>query len=60
MTEHHVFGDGENGDQHEMLVDHANAGRHGVAGTLEFVNNIVQQDFAFVRGVQAIQDVHER
>ena len=60
MTEHDVFGDSEYGDQHEVLVDHANAGRHGVAGTLEFVNDTVQQDFALVRGIQAVEDVHER
>ena len=35
VAEHDVLGDGEDGDQHEVLVHHADAGRDGVAGTGE-------------------------
>ena len=32
VAEHDVLGDGEDGDEHEVLVHHADAGRHRVAG----------------------------
>ena len=31
-AEHDVLGDGEDGDEHEVLVDHADAGGDRVAG----------------------------
>ena len=39
VAEHHVLGDGEDGDQHEVLVDHADAGAHRVAGALEVLHD---------------------
>ena len=60
VSEHDVFGDGEDGDEHEVLVDHSNAGRHCVAGALELLNDSVEDDVALVRGVETVKDVHQR
>ena len=48
VAEHHVLGDGEDGDEHEVLVDHADAGAHRVAGTVEVLHLVVEQDHALV------------
>ena len=48
VAEHHVLGDGEDGDQHEVLVHHADAGAHRVAGAGEVLDVVVEQDLALV------------
>ena len=42
-----------------MLVHHADAGGHGVAGPGEVLDVVVEQDLALVGLVQAVQHVHE-
>ena len=60
MPQHDVLGDGEDGDEHEVLVDHADAGRHRVAGAVELLHRAVEKDLPLIGLVQAVQDVHER
>ena len=60
VAEHDVLGDGEDRDEHEVLVHHADAGRHGVAGAGEVLDVVVEQDLALVGLVQAVEHVHER
>ena len=48
------------GDEHEVLVHHADAGSHRVARAGEVLDLVVQEDLALVGGVQAVQDVHQR
>ena len=60
VAEHHVLGDGEDRDQHEVLVHHADAGAHRVSGALEVLDVVVEQDHAFVSRVQAVEHVHQR
>ena len=60
MPEHDVLCDGEDGDEHEVLVHHADPGAHRVAGALEVLHVIVEEDHALVGGVQAVEDIHER
>ena len=59
VAEHDVLSDGEDGDQHEVLVHHADAGVHGVAGTLELLHFVVQEDLALVGSVEAVEHVHQ-
>ena len=42
-AEHDVLGDGEDGDQHEVLVHHADAGRDRVAGAAEAAPVVVER-----------------
>ncbi len=58
--EHHVVGDREDGDEHEVLVHHADTGGDRVAGTAEGNRLVVDEDLALVRLVEAVQDVHQR
>ena len=60
VAEHDVLGDGEDGDEHEVLVDHADAGRHRVAGTGEVLDLAVELDLALVGLVEAVEHVHQR
>ena len=60
VAEHDVLGDGEDGDQHEVLVHHADAGRDRVAGTGEVLDLVVEQDLALVGPVEAVEHVHQR
>ncbi len=59
VAEHDVLGDGEDGDQHEVLMHHADAGAHRVAGALEVLDDVVQEDDAVVCAVQPVQNVHQ-
>ena len=59
-AEHDVLGDGEDRDQHEVLVDHADAGADRVAGAAELDRLAVDEDLALVRPVEAGEDVHQR
>src|SRR5690606_16438348 len=58
-SEHHVLGDGEDRDQHEVLVDHADAGGDGVAGTVECGRLAVDEDLTLVGFVETVEDVHQ-
>jgi hypothetical protein len=60
VAEHDVLGDGEHGDEHEVLVHHADAGTHGVTRAREVLDVVVEQDLALVGLVQAVEDVHQR
>ena len=59
VAQGHGLGDGEDRHQHEVLVDHADPGGHGVARPGEGHGLAVDEDLALVRPVQAVQDVHE-
>ena len=54
------LGDREDGDEHEVLVHHADARRDRVARPLERHGLAVNEDLPLVRGVHPVQDVHER
>ena len=60
VAEHHVLGDREHRNQHEVLVHHADSRAHGVAGSVEILDVIVEEDRALVGLVEAVQDVHQR
>ena len=53
------FGDGEDRDEHEVLVHHADAGRDRVAGALEDDGLAVDDDLALVGGVEPVEHVHQ-
>ena len=59
VAEHDVLGDGEHGDQHEVLVHHSDARVHRVAGAGEVLNLVVQQDLALVGLVQPVEHIHQ-
>ena len=59
VTEHHVFGNGENWDQHKVLVHHADAGSHRIARASEFLLDTVKQNAALVGLIKAIEHVHQ-
>jgi stage V sporulation protein SpoVS len=42
-----------------VLVHHADARPHGVAGAAEALHDVVQQDVALVGLVQAVENVHQ-
>jgi hypothetical protein len=44
VAEHDVLGDREDRDEHEVLVHHADAGGHRVAGAAEILDDVVEQD----------------
>ena len=60
VAEHDVLGDGEHRDEHEVLVHHADAGGHRVAGPLNGTGHVVDQDLALVGLVEAVEHVHQR
>jgi hypothetical protein len=41
MAKNDILGDCENRDEHEVLVHHADAGRHGIAWAGEFDDLVV-------------------
>jgi hypothetical protein len=43
-----------------VLVHHADAGRHGVAGAVEVLHLIVEEHLALVGLVEAVEHVHQR
>ena len=53
------FGDREDGDEHEVLVDHADPRGHRVPRPVEAHGLAVDEDLALVGLVEAVQDVHE-
>ncbi len=59
-AEHHVLGDGERGDEHEVLMHHADAGVDRVGGRPAGDVAAVHFHAAGVRRVHAAQHAHER
>ena len=60
-----IFGDGESGDEHEFLVDHANAQLHGLVGRVDGDGFAVELNGALesaggVDDGHAEQNVHQR
>ena len=59
-AEHDVLGDGEDRDEHEVLVDHADAGRDRVARTAELRPALSSMRISpSSGGVEPVEDVHE-
>ena len=54
------LGHGEDGHEHEVLVDHADACGHSVARTGEGDGLVVDEDLSGDGLVEAVEDVHER
>jgi hypothetical protein len=59
LPKHDVFGDGERGHQHEVLVHHADAQIDGPLRVLNLDCATVQQNLAVGRLLQAVEDLHE-
>jgi hypothetical protein len=59
VPQHHVLGDREHGDQHEVLVHHPDARLDRLAWALEPDGPVVEEDLALVGVVQAEEDVHQ-
>jgi hypothetical protein len=59
VAEHDVLRNGEDRDEHEVLMHHADACGHRVAGAGEPLHDTVEQDLALVGPIQAVQNVHE-
>ena len=57
--ERDVLGHGEDRDQHEVLVHHADAGGDRVLGGADVHRLVVDQDLALVGLDQPVQDVHQ-
>ena len=58
-TEHDVFGDREDGNKHEMLMHHADAGADRIARTVEMHGLAVYEDLAFIGPVKTREHVHQ-
>ncbi len=59
VAQHDVLGHGQRGDEHEMLVHHADALGNGVVGAVDVGLAAVEEDLAFVRGIETVQSVHQ-
>ena len=59
LAEEDVVGDGQDRDQHEVLVDHADAARDRVGGAADRDGFPVQRDLTLVGRGQPVQDVHQ-
>ena len=60
VPEHHVLRDGEDWDEHEVLVDHADPASDRVGGIADRDRLAVHTDLAGVRRDESVEDVHER
>jgi hypothetical protein len=60
VAERYIFCDGENRDQHEVLVNHSDTGTHGVSGAGEVNHRVINEDLALFCLVQAIENIHQR
>ena len=58
-AQHHVLGDGHHRHEHEVLVHHADAARDGIVGGVDIHLFPADQDLAFIRLIQAVEDVHQ-
>src|ERR1041384_103626 len=59
-AEHDVLGHRHRLDQHEVLVDHADAERDCVVRRFDVARLAVDDDLAAVGGVKAVSDAHRR
>ena len=59
-AEDHVLADGEDRNQHEVLVDHADPVPNGVARPLHHDRLSVDHDLPGVGLDEAVQDIHQR
>src|SRR5215208_2806311 len=57
-AEHDVFRYGHSLDQHEVLVDHAEAKRNRIVRRFDVANLAVNDNLATVSSVEAIRDAH--
>ena len=46
-------------DKHEVLMDHPNTLSDGISWLVDLHFLAIQEDLPFVRGVEAVQDVHQ-
>src|SRR5713226_5825553 len=60
VPEHHVLRDGEDWDEHEVLVDHADPTSDRIRGIADRDRLAVDEDLAGVRCDESVEDVHER
>ena len=59
LAEEDVLGDGQDRDEHEVLVDHADPAGDGVGGPVMSTALAVEQDLALVGHGQPVEDVHQ-
>ena len=59
-AEHHVLGDREDGDEHEVLVNHTDAAAHGLTRVVDRNDDTVDYDLALVGAEQPEEHVHQR
>ena len=59
VAEEDVLGDGQDRDEHEVLVDHADAAGDRVGGPAIVDRLAVEQDLALVGRGQPVEDVHQ-
>src|SRR2546429_3697851 len=60
LAKDNILGYGEGRDEHEMLMDHANAAGHGVSGAGEMHRGATHDNVSLVWPGEAIKDVHQR
>jgi hypothetical protein len=60
LAEDNILGHGQGRDEHEMLMDHANATCHGVSGAGEMHRGATHDNVSLVWSGKAIEDVHQR
>ena len=60
IAEHDVFGDGKHGDQHEVLVHHADALGDGIVRIEHRTGLAVDENLAAIGLVEAVEHVHQR
>ena len=60
LAEDDVLGDGQDGDEHEVLMDHADPAGDRVRGAGQVDLVAVQQDRALVGLGQPVEDIHQR
>ena len=59
VAEQDVLGDGQDGHEHEVLVDHADPAVDRVGRTRDLDRFAVEQDLALVGFGQPVEDVHQ-
>ena len=59
-AEQDVLSHRQHRDQHEVLVNHANSAGDGIRGIGDLDRFSIEQDFAFIRAGQSVENIHER
>ena len=59
-AEDDILSDRERPDQHEFLMDHADAVRDRLAGTADGDRSAVDKDLAFLGLMKSVEDLHQR